>query len=312
LRNDEGNSASPGNGSVPDYVARVNRAIDYIVRNLSEPLPLEDIARVACFSTFHFHRIFRSLIGETLNEFVKRVRLERALHLMAHGREQSLTEIALACGFSSSSDFSRSFKQRFGVPPSVFDIETHRLDRRQELQGSGGDPAVAHMLKGLPPGENPDGFRVEIVDLPARCVAYLRVLDPFRPDVVPQAYARLLKWAEQRGFADNQWLGYMWENPEIVALADCRYDVGIVVPDVAASGEIGRMDFPPMTIAQVELKGSIDLEQRCLDWLFRTWLPQSRFVPDEQPCFESWIGRPFAHGVEHFELHAQIPVVRAR
>ena len=266
------------------------------------------MARVACFSPFHFHRIFRSLIGETLNDFVKRLRLERALRTMAHGAEQSLTEIALGCGFSSSSDFSRSFKQRFGVPPSVFDIETHRRDRRGELERSAGP----HLLKGLPPGKNPDGFEVELVEIPSRCVAYIRVLDPYRPDVVPHAYERLLAWAEQRGLADGQWLGYMWEDPEIVALADCRYDVGLVVPEFKPSGEIGRMDFPPMTVAQVEIKGTIDLEMRCLDWLFKTWLPASRFVPDEQPCFEAWIGRPFAYGMEHFELDAHLPVVRPR
>ncbi len=43
-----------------DYRGRINRAIDHITRNLAEPLPLEEVARVACFSPFHFHRIFRS------------------------------------------------------------------------------------------------------------------------------------------------------------------------------------------------------------------------------------------------------------
>ena len=41
----------------------------------------------------------------------------------------------------------------------------------------------------------------------------------------------------------------------------------------------------------------------------KTWLPASRYVPDEQPCFEAWIGRPLAHGMEYCELHAQLPVV---
>lgn len=296
--------------SSPDYVARVNLAIDHIVRHLREPLRLEEIALVAGLSPFHFHRIFRSLIGETLNDFIKRVRLERALFLMSHARKRSLTEIALESGFTSSSDFSRSFKQRYGVPPSVFDLETFRRDRREELKWMADDPAVAHKLERLPPGENPDGFEARLLDLPARCVAYIRVLDPFRPDVVPATCERLMAWADERGLGDGQWLGYMWEDPEIVALADCRYDVGLVVPDVEPAGEIGRMDFPPMTVAQVEIRGGIDLEQRCIDWLFKTWLPQSRYVPDEQPSFEAWIGRPFAHGMEHFELHAQLPVVR--
>lgn len=300
----------PDGKNSADYVARVNRVIDHVVRHLREPLRLEDVALVAGLSPFHFHRIFRALMGETLNEFVRRVRLERAIYLMSHAKARSLTAIALESGFSSSSDFSRSFKQRYGVPPSVFDLETFRRDRREELKWMADDPSVAHQLERLPPGENPDGFEVRLVDLPARCVAYIRVLEPFRPDVVPAAAARLVSWAEQRGLADGQWLGYMWEDPEIVALSDCRYDVGLVVPDVEPEGEIGRMEFPPMTVAQVELAGGIDLEQRCLDWLFGTWLPRSRYVPAEQPAFEAWIGRPFAHGMEHFELCAQLPVTR--
>ncbi len=117
-----------------DYVERVNRAIDYIVHNLDQPLRLEHVAGVACFSPFHFHRVFRSLVGETLNQFVKRLRLERALFLMAHDSQRPLTEVALSCGFSSSSDFSRNFRQRYGVPPSALDLETFRNSKRDDIQ----------------------------------------------------------------------------------------------------------------------------------------------------------------------------------
>ena len=84
-----------------DYVDRVNRAIDFVVQNLDRPLPLADVARAAGFSPFHFHRIFRSIVGESLNEFVKRVRLEHAVKLLSHDRRsqrpgRSLTEVALA------------------------------------------------------------------------------------------------------------------------------------------------------------------------------------------------------------------------
>ena len=294
-----------------DYIARVNRAIDHVVRHLDEPLKLDDVSRVAHFSPFHFHRIFKSLVGETLNQFVKRVRLERALYLLSHDRRRSLTDVALACGFSSSSDFSRSFKQRYGVPPSAFDLETFRASRREEIQTSITDAEQRHLLDRLPPGENPDGFEVELRPLPARTVAYLRVLSPYRPHAVERAAERLVEWADTLGLADRQWLGYMWDDPDIVAHEDCRYDVGVEVPDVAPDGEIGRFEFPPMTVAQVEVRGPIDVEMRAIDWLYSTWLPASGYVPTDQPCFEAWIGRPFAHGTTRFELYLQLPVHRA-
>src|SRR5262245_52895255 len=92
------------------YVERVNRAIDHVVAHLDQPLDLRQIAAVAGFSPFHFHRVFRSVLGESLADFTKRLRLERALHLLSHEPRQTLTEVALRTGFSSSSDFSRSFK----------------------------------------------------------------------------------------------------------------------------------------------------------------------------------------------------------
>lgn len=291
-----------------DYVERTNRALDYVMRHLAEPLRLEDVARAACFSPFHFHRIFQSLMGETLKQFVKRQRLERALYWMSHAPEKSLTEIALDCGFSSSSDFSRNFRKRFGSAPSRFDVQAFRDARRAEFEEVMASQEGGPQLPRLPVGENPDGFTVRIRDLPPRTVAYIRVLDPYRGDGVVEACRRLLAWAEERGLADNQWLGYMWEDPEIVALEECRYDVAVEVDDVKAEGEIGRFEFPAMQVAEIELKGDIQLEQRALDWIFRTWLPQSGYVPDDNPAFEAWAGRPFEHGFEYFELACQLPV----
>lgn len=298
----------PSEGTQVDYVQRTNLALDYIVRNLDGQLRLEDVAAAASFSPFHFHRIFKSLLGETLNQFIKRQRLERALYLMSHAPGRSLTEIAHECGFSSL-DFSRSFKQRYDIAPSAFDLDAFRDSRRADyeaaLVGAGGAP---HLPR-LPKGQNPDNFQVKLRNLPARKVVYIRVLDPFRDGAVTGAIERLLAWAEERGLADGQWLGYMWEDPEIVAIKDCRYDVALVIEDdLMPDGEIGRFDFPPMGVAEVTVKGSIELEQRAIDWLFGTWLPSSGYEAGDQPAFEAWIGRPFAHGFEHFELLCHLPL----
>jgi AraC family transcriptional regulator len=70
------------------------------------------------------------------------------------------------------------------------------------------------------------------------------------------------------------------------------------------------MFFPAMQVAEIEMRGDINLELRALDWLFGLWLPTSGFVPTEQPGFEAFIGRPFALGTEYFELRLQLPVAR--
>jgi len=295
-----------------DYVERINRAIDHVMRHLAEPLPLDDVARAAAFSPFHFHRIFKALVGETVHDFVKRVRLEHALHLLSYREGASLTEVALACGFSSSSDFSRSFRGRFGVPPSAFDVQTLRRLRREQMVGALLPADQRHRLARLPPGQNPDGFVVRLRQVPARRVAYLRVFKPYEGEGVAQAARRLVAWAAARGLAGGQWLGYQWDDPEIVPLDQCRYDVGLEIPEGAAvDGDVSVAQFAPMTLAELDIAGPADLEMRALDWLFTTWLPTSGYAPDHQPCFEAWVGEPFAHGYEHFELCVQLPVVAA-
>jgi len=300
------------------YAERVNLAIDHVVGHLGEPLRLADVARAARLSPFHFHRVFQVMIGETLAEFVKRLRLERALVTMAHAPRSSLTTIALTCGFSSSSDFSRCFKQRYGAAPSAFDITAWREAHGAELQAMVPEPGRSTRRQGrrfhvsrLPAAQNPDGFTVKIRDLPARTVAYIRVRNPYQGDAVAKATQRLITWAERHALADGQWLGYQWDNPEITSLEDCQYYVAVEAERFVPKGEIGRFRFPAMTVAQIEIRGGIDLELRALQWVYGAWLPRSRYVPDDQPGFEAWIGRPFAHGTEHFELYAQLPIKRA-
>jgi AraC family transcriptional regulator len=67
-----------------------------------------------------------------------------------------------------------------------------------------------------------------------------------------------------------------------------------------------------MRVAEIAIAGPIDLELRALHWLYLTWLPQSGCAPAHQPMFEAWNGKPFAHGMEHFELRLQLAVVDAR
>ncbi len=258
-------------------------------------------------SPFHFHRVFQALVGSTPSDFAKRLRLEKAT-LMSRTRAPSLTMIALSCGFSSSSDFSRCFKRRFGVAPSSFDIPAWRRARSGELEEIVEQAARPAHVDRLPPRHNPDSFRVNIRDLPCRTVAYIRVDKPYEGHGVIKAVRNLVTWAERNGLADGQWLGYQWDNPEITSLEDCRYYVAVEAERFTPRGEVGRYQFPPMTVAQLAIRGGIDLELRALQWLYGSWLPRSGYVPDDHPCFEAWIGRPFAHGAEYFELFVQLPI----
>ncbi len=289
------------------YVERINRVLDAIHSDVTQPLRLQDLAILADLSPFHFHRIFQAMIGETPADFIKRLRLERSLSLMCYGRQKNLTSIALDCGFSCSSDFTRCFKQRYGVAPSRFDLKEWQAKSGEEIRSATDNSPFR--LQAPRSRSNPDHFRVNIRRLPARTVAYIRVSDPYHGDGVVKAAERLMAWAEDHRLADGQWLGYQFENPKVTALENCHYYVAVEVEQrFQPDGEIGRYRFPAMLVAEVDMKGDIYREIRLFQWLYGSWLPRSNYVPADQPSFEAWHGKPFEHGLEHFELSVQLPI----
>jgi len=94
--------------------------MDYIQANLAGDLRLETVARVARFSPFHFHRVFKAVVGETLNDFIRRVRASTAAARLLHNPKLSITDVAVGCGYSSSSAFAREFRNAFGTSASEF------------------------------------------------------------------------------------------------------------------------------------------------------------------------------------------------
>jgi AraC family transcriptional regulator len=95
----------------PAYKNRIVRAISFIENNLAQPISLDLIADHCHFSSFHFHRIFRGAMNETLNHYEGRRRLEKTINMLAFRKEISITTIAMDCGFSSSANFAKAVKK---------------------------------------------------------------------------------------------------------------------------------------------------------------------------------------------------------
>src|ERR1700719_2926072 len=153
-----------------EYTGRIDRVIDYLRRNLDRPVKLAELANVACFSEFHFHRIFSAVSGETLNNFTNRLRLEKAARLLRFS-DHSLTDIALDCGFSSSSTFSRTFRAVYETSPSQFrkngEIKNSKICK--EIH-TGQEYVLPMSLE-----EKKTAFPVRLIEIPERQVAYIRV-----------------------------------------------------------------------------------------------------------------------------------------
>jgi AraC family transcriptional regulator len=309
-----------------EYMARINRVIDHIDRNISKDLGLEDLARVAHFSRFHFHRIFHALVGETLNAFIQRLRLERAANQLTDNPKKSITAVALDCGFSGSAAFARAFKERFGMSASEWREGLSRAGSkngqakskgRQTIRKKGKEPAAA---SGYPVREenrerrqrtvNKMRFQVEVKELPELNVAYIRHVGPFQG--VAGAFDRLMRWAGPRGlvrFPETKVLAVYHDNPDITETDKLRSSACITVPpETAAEGEIGRMKIPGGLFAVARFEIAPTEFGDAWDAFMCNWLPESGYQPDDRMCYEVYLNNPKDHPQGKFIIEIHEPI----
>jgi len=315
-----------------EYEKRLNRVLEFIEAHLQDEIRLEKLAEVACFSPFHFHRIFTALVGEPPAEFVRRLRLERAANLLLNNPLPPVTEIALSCGFSSSALFARLFRERFGQSPTEWRArqaaapgrESKKSQTQSKIRKAKSKPKKAVDLllvynrrrtqttRRSRMDDKLKTVKVEVKDVPAMRVAYVKHLKGYEDSAgIGNAFQKLFLWAGPRGFlgGDMKVLGMSLDNPDITPRDKCRYYACVEVSaEARPEGEVGIMETHAGRYAVARFKGKSDVFKRAYDFMFGQWLPRSGFQPDDHPCFEMYRGEPESRKEPTFEFDLYLPV----
>jgi len=293
-----------------EYEKRVNRVIDHIREHLAEELTLGILARVAAFSPFHFHRVFRAITGETLFGFIQRVRIERAAGALMSHPTLSVLEVALDHGFSSAATFARAFKAYFGMSATDWRAGgAERWDRRRRPK-AGKSKEGKHLRKAgkargrarpdTPSRRTEEGpMNIHVRDLPPYHVAYMRYVGPYGAQGIPELWRRFRRFMETHDLASDTAvkLGVGYDDPRITAAEKCRYDACVVIPpDFAADRWVNVMDVAGGKYAVAEFVGTALTIADTWDHVFSAWLPQSGWQPDDRPCVEVYRGNPDVKG----------------
>src|SRR5437764_514754 len=106
--------------------ARLQRSRDYLAERFASPISLEEAARQAYLSPFHYHRLFARTYGETPHEFLTRRRLDHARQLLIAG-DLPVTEVCLATGYLSLGTFSSRFHEQVGCSPTEYRRSARRF-----------------------------------------------------------------------------------------------------------------------------------------------------------------------------------------
>ena len=272
-----------------DYKKRVCQAMNYISRNIDRDLSLEEIAEVAAFSRFHFHRIFKAVVGETVAEFTRRLRIEMAANRLLANQSDDITTIALECGFSSSQNFAKAFRQHFDMTPSQFrKSKFGNKDRNSENALSLAtlyDPSTAFINQSN--SERRTTMKAEVTEMPEYNVAYVRKLGPYNKATCEQAFNELAQWAGPRGhMATGAVLQVYWDNPEVTAPEKCRVDACVSVPQgTAVEGQIALQTIKGGAYGVCHFETKSDSFQQSWEDAFQ-WLVDSGYECSDKPCYE--------------------------
>ncbi len=284
-----------------DYHERIVRTLVYIQKHLDDDLQLDDLAAVAAFSRFHFHRVFRGLVGESLKEHIRRLRLERAARNLKQSGEP-ITQTALEAGFETHEAFTRAFSDMFGASPSAYRA-AHKPAPESESRTHYDDVSGFHTpdYGGLPP--------VEVKEFPPLRVVFLRHVGPY--NAVGATWGRLMSWAGMHGLMgpNMMMIGIVHDDPEVTPPDKVRYDAAITVHrPVEPEGEIGVMELAGGTYAIFTHKGPYEELGNTYQRIYGNWLPTSGYQLRDAPAFEQYLNSPMSAKPEDLLTLIHIPV----
>ncbi len=275
-----------------DYRKRLVPVIRYLEQHFNEPLNLLEVAALANLSPYHFHRTFKAVQGETLADFIRRLRLEAAADDLFKSK-QPVLNIALEYSFSSSQSLAKAFKQHYGVTPTAFrDCENY-----QQFSELARNSKIGHTLRKNGNEENPsDSYTgselttwsiiMETQHFDATKLAYIRVNGPYGEGYEEPA-GHLYQWAGMKGLAGNTCIFIYHDNPEITPNEKCRTDICLMVPeDTEVPSGIELQDFPGGQYAVMRQRITENGQySKAWDDLMSKVI-ESGIESDDRPCFE--------------------------
>jgi AraC family transcriptional regulator len=256
-----------------DYRERVARVVAAIVADPMADHRLEDLARLAHFSPFHFHRVYRAVAGETVNATIRRVRLALATRSLAQGNS-TIADVGLASGYESPQAFTRAFREFAGQSP----IEFRREMRAAFLDTVPAPHSISVAARPL----------MRIVERPQQSVHALRHRGPF--STIPHTHLRLRCYA---GFmAVSSWLGISCGDPRIASTFS--YHAALASPHEWPNDdeELENFDIPAGLYAVHCLAGPYTRINASVNALYAQWLPNSGYEPDDRPMLEHYLNSP--------------------
>ncbi|MCC7530485.1 MAG: AraC family transcriptional regulator [Candidatus Melainabacteria bacterium] len=265
---------------VPDNILPVAKAINFIEERLEQPLDVKQVSGHIGFSEYYFHRMFQSVLGESVAEYVRKRRLSEAARKML-ARDEKLIEIALSCGYDSQEAFTRAFKSMFGMTPG-------RL-RKLGMMPLEKKPATIDMMLHLEEGLT---MQPEIVEHDEELV--IGMGSSFAENPFWQINKLWDKFSKRENeipnLSGNYALGVCMPKHQDIPVKEGDTFVYIAGRPVSTLDEVPEgmvaVKIPRRKYAKFTHKGALTNLPHTVNYIWGTWLPKSEYKHSNSPDFE--------------------------
>lgn len=258
-------------------VQRILKAMIYIENHYDEELKIEELAKIACYSTFHFQRLFQFVVGENVYQYIQRLRLEKAAQSLRYTSQQ-ITDIALDASYATPSAFAKAFKKAKGKSPRDYRTLCQELNMNTDK--------IAKKLDDLPMIEPHEITNIK--DIP---ILFARNTGNYWDIRVGQFAWDILKaYIKDNNVTEEgrQYFTITLDNPEITEDQNCRLDACISNEDnLPAQGEVASKIIPGGKYATFYVdQNKGDNMEECYHRISLKWLPKSNEeYDDKRPHF---------------------------
>ncbi|MBL4936425.1 AraC family transcriptional regulator [Clostridium sp. YIM B02515] len=264
-----------------DWLERMNHALDYIEGHLDDEIDYAKIAQAACSSEYHFSRMFSSISGISLSEYIRRRRLTAAAFEIQK-TDIRIIDAAIKYGYESSDSFARAFQKVHGIKPS------EARNKGVKLKAF---PRISFQISIK--GDVEMEYRIENIDFELRIIGKS---EPVKTNRAFKVIPSLWNGAKKDGFMQRL-IDMSWENPK------CKLEglLGVCGKEAAITDEVfdyfmgvryagqdpSDMDtlvIPPSTWAV--FPNVVEAWKR----LYSEWIPTSGYELANLPCIECYYG----------------------
>ncbi|MGG6229773.1 AraC family transcriptional regulator [Tenacibaculum sp. SDUM215027] len=283
-------------------VERFNKLLDFLEERFKTSIDIHEIEDISFYSYRNINRIFLALQHETIGQFLKRRKLEKAAEYLKFS-DNEISDIALEIGYSDVAAFSKAFKKYFHCTPSRF-RSSYTLQQK-----------ITNQILEKSNEKNESLLKFEIETLPTFQMLYLQYQGTYENvKGIEKTWKQLLKYADKHNLLTDKTivLGEVLDDDEITESINCRYNAGIILTEaqkIEVEGTFKVKEVTSQKYAKFIHKGSHKSCFETYNTIYAHWIYEVQLEFADAPTLEFYLNDEENTSQEELITEIYIPVI---